>query len=575
MGLRTQTLWLTAPLLLLVLVDRIGRGVAGAIIGATMTFTIGGLVWGVPLLAASGGLQGYLSALGTQAGEDFASGEMLYLNPQPRLLAFALLHTFVDPWEWRALGIVLLALAAVGVVFLMLRDRRSLAPITAMAAPYLSFHLLFQDTSFTRYALPLVPVVAWLAVRGVAWVTPRAVTPAGAALALAGILAGTQTLIGYAGAPAPAIQAVAALNAEAARNAPAALAMHQTFQRPLEAELVGVHPQLPSPPRREWLELGRYWSQGHDETIWFLADPRRTDLALVDPQSRRGVTAFRWPPAARPTFGGMRPAALDWVRITRPGWFAEEGWALTPETAGMARLMGRGPHLGPITARVRRDAAARRVLVGGRNLAGPSDPAARFTLAVDGRPVETWDVSPGFFLRTVDLPAGVLAGDGAFAALTLQSTQVSGEAPIPTAIEQFDLQPAGTLMWGYDEGWHEAEYSPSLGVWRWTSERAVIRIVDAETPVRVTVRFEPPARYFDAASRVTASAGGTVLAETAVLHEDTIVIDVSKELLAASDGRIVVDTAQTFVPAERGGPPDRRRLALRVFELRVDRVGLR
>jgi hypothetical protein len=53
------------------------------------------------------------------------------------------------------------------------------------------------------------------------------------------------------------------------------------------------------------------------------------------------------------------------------------------------------------------------------------------------------------------------------------------------------------------------------------------------------------------------------------------VIDVSKELLAASDGRIVVDTAQTFVPAERGGPPDRRRLALRVFELRVDRVGLR
>jgi hypothetical protein len=574
-GLRTQTLWLTAPLLLLVLFDRIGRGVAGAIIGAVMTFTIGGLVWGMPLLAASGGLQGYFSALGTQAGEDFAGGEMLYLNPRPRLLAFALLHTFVDPWEWMPLGIVLLALATVGVAFLVARDRRSLAAITAMGAPYLAFHLLFQDTSFTRYAVPLVPIVAWLAVKGIAWVAPRAVTPAGAALALAGILAGTQTLIGYAGAPAPAIQAVAALNAEAVRSAPGALAMHQTFQRPLEAELVGVHPQLPSPPRREWLELGKYWTQGHDETIWFLADPRRSDLALVDPQSRHEVTAFRWGPAASPTFGGMRPAALDWVRIARPGWFAEEGWALTPETAGMARLMGRGPHLGPITARVRRDPAARRALVGGRNLAGPSDPAARFTLAVDGRAVASWDVAPGFFLRTVDLPPGILVGEGPFAALTLQSTQASGEAPIPTAIEQFDLQPAGTLMWGFDDGWNEAEYSPALGVWRWTSERSVIRVVATTTPLRLTLRFEPPARYFASASEVSATAGAIRIGTWSVSNEDRLTIDVPLDAIVASDGQIAIETTQTFVPGERDGGPDRRRLGLRVFEMHMDRVGLR
>jgi hypothetical protein len=423
--------------------------------------------------------------------------------------------------------------------------------------------------------VPFVPVVAWLAVKGAAWVVPRAVTPAGAALALAGILAGTQTLIGYAGAPAPAIQAVAALNAEAVRSAPGALAMHQTFQRPLEAELVGVHPQLPSPPRREWLELGKYWTQGHNETIWFLADPRRSDLALVDPQSRREVTAFRWGPAASPTFGGMRPAALDWVRITRPGWFAEEGWALTPETAGMARLMGRGPHLGPITARVRRDPAARRALVGGRNLARPSDPAARFTLAVDGRAVASWDVAPGFFLRTVDLPPGILAGEGPFAALTLQSTQVSGEAPIPTAIEQFDLQPAGTLMWGFDDGWNEAEYSPALGVWRWTSERSVIRVVDTATPLRLTLRFEQPARYFASASEVSATAGAIKIGTWSVSNEDRLTIDVPLDAIVASDGQIAIETTQTFVPGERDGGPDRRRLGLRVFEMHVDRVGLR
>ena len=574
-GLRTQTLWLTAPLLALVLLDRIGRGVAGALMGAAMTFAIGGLLWAVPLLAASGGLQGYLSALGTQAGEDFAGGEMLYLNPSPRLLAFALLHTFVDPWEWTPLAVVVLALAGAGGLALLLKDRRSLAAVAAMAVPYLAFHLLFQDTSFTRYAVPFVPVVAWMAVKGVEWLAPRARVPVAAGLSAVGAVAGTVTLIGYASAPAPAAQAVAALNAEVARSAPGALAMHQTFQRPLQAELVGVHPQLASPPRREWMELVRYWTEGHDGVVWFLADPRRTDLALVDPESRADVTPFRWGPSTSPTFGGMRPAGVDWVRIEAPGWFAEEGWSLTPETAGMARLMGRGPYIGPIVARVRRDTAARRVLVGGRNLAGPSDPAARFTLALDGRQVDAWDVPPGFFLRTVDLPSGSLSGDGRFASLSIQSSAVSGEAPIPTAIEQFDLQPLDTTMWGFDEGWHEAEYSPALGVWRWTSERAFMRIAGAATPLRVTLRFEPPVRYFGAASDITVTAGSTQLSASSVLNENTLTFDVPLDAIAASDGRIGIATTQTFVPAERSAAPDRRHLGLRVFEIRVDRVGLR
>ena len=47
-----------------------------------------------------------------------------------------------------------------------------------MTVPYLVFHLLFQDTSFTRYAVPLVPVVAWLAVKGVEWLaSPRRACP--------------------------------------------------------------------------------------------------------------------------------------------------------------------------------------------------------------------------------------------------------------------------------------------------------------------------------------------------------------------------------------------------------------
>ena len=90
----------------------------------------------------------------------------------------------------------------------------------------------------------------------------------------------------------------------------------------------------------------------------------------------------------------------------------------------------------------------------------------------------------------MDLPAGALAGDGSFAALTIQSTAATGEASIPTAIEQFDLQPGEAMMWGFDEGWHEAEYTPALGVWRWTSDRAVIRIVGRHDRVarHITIR---------------------------------------------------------------------------------------
>ena len=62
----------------------------------------------------------------------------------------------------------------------------------------------------------------------------------------------------------------------------------------------------------------------------------------------------------------------------------------------------------------------------------------------------------------------------------------------PTAIEQFDVQTRGTLMWAFDEGWHEAEYDPAVGVWRWTSEAATFLVAEARSPVAVTLGVEPP-----------------------------------------------------------------------------------
>ncbi|OFW41713.1 MAG: hypothetical protein A3J29_11380 [Acidobacteria bacterium RIFCSPLOWO2_12_FULL_67_14b] len=580
-GMRSQTVWFTVPLLVLVLFDRVGRGVAGAMIGGGVAFVMGGLAWGIPLLVASGGLGPYLAALGTQAGEDFAAGEMLYLNQTARSAAFALLRTFVHPWDSTTLAIGVLLLAAAGVAQLLWRDRRALVALIVLSVPYAVFHLLFQDTSFVRYALPLVPAVALLAVRGVTLISERAVPVTAAVVSIWAVAVASPVLVAYGSEPSPTVRVIEAMTAEARGAQPGALAMHQTFRRPLEAEVVPVSARLPSPPRLEWLELEKYWNDGRTDPIWFLADPVRTDLALIDPMSLRDATEFRWPLVARPAFGGMRPSAVRWYRMPAPGWFAEDGWSLTPETSGMARLRGKEPHLAPIAAMVRRRAGAARLLVGGRNLAAPTDPSARFVLAIDGVPLQQWDAAPGFFLHVFDVPAGRLSGEGPLARLTIRSAAIDGPpspdglrragSVIPTAIEQFDLQDPQALMWGYDAGWLEAEYNPSEGLWRWTSDRATLRIVAPSVPVRVTLSIESPLRYFDAPARVRVSAGAREIAVSLVGNTQELTTDVPADALAAAGGLLTVETDKTFVPAERGGPPDHRRLGLRVFGIRVSK----
>lgn len=563
-GFRSQNAVLTLPFLLAVMVDRIGRGVAAALVGGGVAFAAGGLLWGVPLLVASGGWSAYLAALGTQAGEDFAGVEMLYLNPSPRLAADALWRTFIYPWDSLVLGAVVMGLAAIGFAALVMRDRRSLAAVIALSVPYLVFHLLFQDMNFVRYALPLVLPVTFLAVCGLDLLPGRAALPLSGALALWSVAVASPSLAAYAAEPSPTVRAIQAMKVEVSGAGRVVLGMHQTFQRPLEAEVVPIEERLPSPPRREWLALARYWRDGNVAPLWFLADPRRTDLALVDPRSRRDRRDFAWRFSSRSELGGMRPAAVAWYRLPPPGWFAEEGWALTPEVAGISRVMGRGPHLGPITAWVRRRDAAARMLIGGRHLGSAQDPEVTFTASIDGRPVATWPARPGFFLRLFDLPAGTLSGTSPLGRLDLQSAASPGSSP-PTAVEQFDLQTSGTLLWAFDEGWHEAEYNPRLGLWRWTSERAALRIVDAAGPVTVRLQIESPLRYFDAAPTVKVLAGGTLLMETRPAEDRVLEAIVPLEALTASGGLVTIETDRTFVPAERRGPPDRRHLGLRVF----------
>ena len=57
----------------------------------------------------------------------------------------------------------------------------------------------------------------------------------------------------------------------------------------------------------------------------------------------------------------------------------------------------------PIVGWIRRRREPATMMIGGRNLVG-GGPVARITIAIDGRPLDTTDVPPGFFLRMVALP---------------------------------------------------------------------------------------------------------------------------------------------------------------------------
>ena len=326
-GLRTQTFWLTAPVIVAVLLDRVGRGVAGALMGATMTSAIGALAWAVPLVVASGGLQGYLAALGSQAGEDFASGDMLYVTASPRRLAMALVHTFVDPWESVPLAAVVLALAAAGGLVLLARDRRTLVLVSVMAVPYLAFHLLFQDTSFTRYAVPLCR--SWRCWRHAA--SPgsrRGSSRPRSARSRCGAWRWRRRRSPCAAVPAPAYRVVEAMNAagvgaaggagDASGVPPAA----RGRDRPRRAA-AGVA------SRREWLELARFWLSGAPARCgsW------PTRAGPIWRSSTRGAVATWWR-CAGPRMAAASSAACARWPWTGCAWRRRAG---SPRRAGRSR----------------------------------------------------------------------------------------------------------------------------------------------------------------------------------------------------------------------------------------------
>lgn len=571
-GLRSQVLWLTVPLLALAVQralrkpDLFGPALP---VGVLAAFVAGVLAWAVPLLALSGGPAAYWRAVFDQGAEDLSGVQMLWTTRSARQLLVALNSAFVAPWAVPVVAALVAVLAIAGAVRLYRASRSAFVTLLVAFGPYFVFDLLFQESVTTRYALPLVVPTAYLAACGLL------IAGRPAAIAIAVVLAafdahvGGMSIASYASEPAPAFRLLGDMRESVASARPdlPVLATHRREDLDLRRPIVWAGSATPrfsdrlsAPPKHEWLELVKYWNGGGRRTVWFVADPLRTDLALVDHRDA-WVARYRWPLEYHALVGGVRPDIMDWYRLRDPAWYLGEGWALTPETAGVAEEDSRGPGRAAVQGWIRRHPQASTLMIGGRNLT-TAGPDAHVRVAIDGRTVDEAAVAPGFFLRMLPLPAGALAGAGDYATMT-----VSADSP-RVAIEQFDAQPANRVVFGFGDGWQEAEYNPALGLqWRWASERAVLRVHAGGHAVTLTLRGEPPSVYFSKPSRVVVRAGGRVVSEQSLSDRFSMQVRIPAELVSGDEGAVTIESDQMYVPAQRSRRTgDRRHLALRVFE---------
>jgi hypothetical protein len=586
-GLRSQVVWLTAPLLALRVFQGLGATGWGLTAGpyqlapspkplapVAASFLVGVLVWFAPLVILTGGPTAYWHALFDQGAEDLGNIQMLWTRHGARDVSDALYYAFVAPWAAWPVAAVTLTMACAGLARLARRQRPTLLLLTVAFLPYLLFDLLFQESFTSRYALPLIVPMAYLIVAGLRLAPWDLGLAAAVALAMYGAHIGGTSIAAYSRAGAPAFRLLDDMRAAAdVAPQPAVLApdRRESFdlrgpRKWLGAAAPRLVETLPSPAQHEWLEAVKYWNGGGRAPVWFVVDPARASIDLVQHGEPR---RYRWPLPYPVLLSGVRPNEMDWYRVDQPEWYVGEGWALTPETAGVADADRRGPSLAPIEGWLHRSVLGGALMIGGRSF----DPALkpRLTVRVDGRVVAEPIQAPGPFLRVVSLPADLVAAGDPRAYLKVT---VEASAGSRVAIEQFEASAARSLV-GFGDGWHEPELNPTTGArWRWLSERAELlawlpvqrlSLDRLESPnVTLHLQGESPLTYFSRPSTLTVRSAGRVVL-TRVLNADFVIdLPIPNPRL----GPIVLETDQAFSPADRSRrSADRRHLGLRIFRV--------
>jgi hypothetical protein len=582
-GIRSQVVWLTVPLLMLQgLGSRRWELAAGTkqrapstklLVPVLAAFVTGAAVWFLPLVIISRGPSAYWHALMNQGAEDLGNIQMLWTMHRVIDVRDALYYAFVSPWAAWPLASAALACVILGCWRLARHQRYALFVLTIGFGPYLLFDLLFQETFTTRYALPLVVPLAYLAVTGLRLVPWDLGLAAAVAIAMFSAHLGGTSIAAYARVPAPAFRLLSAMQSTA-RSAPAApvlaLDRRQSFDLRRPIKWVGdamprMAEVLPSPAQHEWLEAVKYWNRGGRAPVWFVVDPMRANIDLVQHSEPE---RFRWPLPYPVLLSGARPNEMDWYRVERPEWYVGEGWALTPEAAGVTNADRRGPSTGAIEAWVERGVLGHLLMVGGRSL--DATKTARLTVRFDGRTLADEPLPPGPFLRFVPLPADAIR------ATTYERITVEASAGSNVAIEQFDTSARRPLT-GFGEGWHEPEFNPRTGMrWRWLSERGTLNVAPNfngygsdyvfSEPLTLHLEGESSRKYFSRDSLLTIRNGDRQLFAMPVGND----FSVDVPLLGSFSGPLVLETDQVFSPADRSSrSADRRHLGLRIFKAEI------
>lgn len=570
-GLRSQVTWLVVPLLAWMWWRVGGRAGSAHRLGIAAAALAGVLTWALPMVALSGGLAGYRAALSSQAGEDFEGVPMLFLQPGVRRLLTTLLDSFVTPWAWLPLAVAVLVAALLGVGVVLVR-RQSLRLIWLVLGfgPYLVFHLLFQETETTRYALPLVVPTAVLAVA--AWsVLPRAIAGVLAAVAIAvalGVSAQAHRQYVSAGMTVGEVLAEMQRVARQTGSRPQVLMHRRVWAETRRAR--GLEPSpaydaLAAPQSLEWQQGLPAWSAGQ-APVWWLVDPRRGDRVAVDPRAMTLRRRVAWPEPVGAVLGGMRPHAFDWYDVQRPQWVLQRGWSLTPELAGLAAAAREGPATTGATAAVQSWSEGGVLVLGGRRVSA----ADATPVALDVSLGQAWTrrvaVPPGDFVAVLEVPATT-----GREYLSLQVRQ-SGPGDAGILLEQFDAQPRGVPVLALESGWYEPERDVTTGrMWRWVGDRSTLRIANAAGDVRLVVEGTWP-RHYDRAPVLELYVGERRIASHELARPFRIEQSITAELMGTSGGRVEWRVAPSFVAGERTGTQDARRLALEIASLRVDAI---
>jgi hypothetical protein len=106
-------------------------------------------------------------------------------------------------------------------------------------------------------------------------------------------------------------------------------------------------------------------------------------------------------------------------------------------------------------------------------------------------------------------------------------------------------------------------------LWRWTTDVSALDIRAAPGDLTIVLSGESPLRTYDAPVEVVVRAANHEVARFTPADDFSQTIHVPAA--HASSGRVTIHPSRTFVPGDRDGGPDRRRLGVRIDDVRITR----